>query len=104
MGSVGEFARRTELLVLSWLILQLTDSYLQLGLILVFNNLPRPVFSTFTGLIADRFDRRMVLIVAQTVNTCTAGAVLRADGDRYRRRTAVACLRRYFYPRRRPSG
>ena len=76
MGSVGEFARRTELLVLSWLILQLTDSYLQLGLILVFNNLPRPVFSTFTGLIADRFDRRMVLIIAQTVNTCTAGAVL----------------------------
>ena len=76
MGSVGEFARRTELLVLSWLILQLTDSYLQLGLVLVFNNLPRPVFSTFTGLIADRFDRRMVLIVAQTVNTCTAGVVL----------------------------
>lgn len=76
VGSLGEFARRTELLVLSWLVLQLTDSYLQLGLVLVFNNLPRPVLSLFTGLIADRFDRRLVLLVAQSVNTLTAAAVL----------------------------
>ena len=76
VGSVGEFARRTELLVLSWLILQLTDSYLQLGLVLVFNHVPRTIFSLHAGLIADRFDRRLVLMVAQTVNTLTAGAVL----------------------------
>ena len=78
VGSLGEFARRTELLVLSWLILQLTDSYLQLGMVLVFNNLPRPAISLFTGLIADRFDRRLILFIAQTVNTSTAGAVLTA--------------------------
>ena len=54
VGSLFEFARRTEMLALSWLILQLTDSYFQLALVLVFNNLPRPVLSLFTGLIADR--------------------------------------------------
>ena len=39
VGTLHEFARRMELLVLSWLILQVTDSIFQLGLILVFNNM-----------------------------------------------------------------
>jgi len=65
VGSVGEFGRRMELLVLSWLILQLTDSYFQLGLVLAFNNLSRPMISMFTGYIADRFPRARVLIVGQ---------------------------------------
>ena len=42
VGSLGEVGRRMELLVLSWLLLQLTDSYFQLGLVFAFNNLPRP--------------------------------------------------------------
>ncbi|MCH7712915.1 MAG: MFS transporter [Chloroflexi bacterium] len=76
VGSLFEFARRTEMLALSWLILQLTDSYFQLALVLVFNNLPRPVLSLFTGLIADRFDRRLILGIAQGVNTAAAAAIL----------------------------
>ena len=71
VGSIGEFGRRMELLVLSWLILQLTDSYLQLGLVLAFNNLSRPMTSMFTGYIADRFPRGRVLVVAQTLNVLT---------------------------------
>lgn len=76
VGSLFEFARRTEMLALSWLILQLTDSYFQLALVLVFNNLPRPVLSLFTGLIADRFDRRLILGIAQAANTVAAAAIL----------------------------
>ena len=76
VGSVFEFARRTEMLALSWLILELTDSYFQLGLVLVFNNLPRPVMSLFAGLIADRFDRRLILGIAQAVNMVSAAAIL----------------------------
>ena len=53
VGSLGEVGRRMELLVLSWLILQLTDSYFQLGLVFAFNNLPRPMISLYTGYIAD---------------------------------------------------
>ena len=76
VGSVGEFGRRMELLVLSWLILQLTDSYLQLGLILAFNNLARPMISMFTGYIADRFPREKVLLIGQTINVLTAAILL----------------------------
>lgn len=76
VGSLFEFARRTEMLALSWLILQLTDSYFQLALVLVFNNLPRPVLSLFTGLIADRFDRRLILGIAQGFNTVAAALIL----------------------------
>ena len=76
VGSLFEFARRTEMLALSWLILQLTDSYFQLALVLVFNNLPRPALSLFTGLIAERFDRRLVLGIAQSANTAAAAVIL----------------------------
>ena len=76
VGSLHEFARRMELLVLSWLILQVTDSYFQLGLILVFNNLPRPILSLFSGILADRANRHHILFVAQLVNTLTVAIVL----------------------------
>ena len=76
VGSLGEFGRRMELLVLSWLILQLTDSYFQLGLVLVFNNLSRPFVSMFTGYIADRFPRGRVILAGQTINVLTSATLL----------------------------
>ena len=65
-----------EILVLSWLVLQDTHSPFQLGLVLVFNNLPRPFFSLFTGFIADRFSRHRILSVAQTINVLAATVLL----------------------------
>ena len=65
-----------EHLVLSWLIWQVTRSPLPLALVLVFNNPPRPWCSPLTGLLADRFSRRRILIGAQLLNTATALAVL----------------------------
>ena len=76
VGSLAEMARWMELLVLSWLVLQATDSPFQLGLVLVFNNVPRPLFSLFAGWIADRFSRHLMLIVAQTSNALIAGVLL----------------------------
>ena len=76
VGGLHEISRRMELLVLSWLILQTTDSPFQLGLVLVFNNLPRPLISLFAGLVADRFSRLRILVVAQTTNTLVAAAIL----------------------------
>jgi len=60
--AVHEVSRRMELLVLGYLILRLTDSPFQVGLIAVFLNLPRPFFSLFAGLVADRLNRRRVLM------------------------------------------
>ena len=76
VGSLHEFARRMELLVLSWLILQVTDSIFQLGLILVFNNLPRPILSLFSGILADRVNRHHILLISQLVNTLTVAIIL----------------------------
>ncbi|MCH8800938.1 MAG: MFS transporter [Chloroflexi bacterium] len=76
VGSLGEVGRRMELLVLSWLVLQLTDSYFQLGLVLAFNNLSRPMVSMFTGYIADRFPRGRILIASQALNVLTTAALL----------------------------
>jgi len=59
---VNEVSRRIELLALGYLVLRMTDSPFQVGLIAVFLNLPRPFFSLFAGLVADRLDRRRVLI------------------------------------------
>ena len=76
VGTLHEFARRMELLILSWLILQVTDSYFQLGLVLVFNNLPRPFISLFSGVIADRFSRHRIIFISQMVNAVTSGVML----------------------------
>ena len=61
---VHEVARRIELLVLVLLLKEITGSYFQLGLLVVFLNAPRPVLSLFSGVIADRLDRRRILVVA----------------------------------------
>ena len=76
VGTLRELSRRMELLVLGWLILQSTASPLQLGLVLVFNNLPRPVLSLFTGFIADRFNRWRILMLSQVINTAVAVVIL----------------------------
>ncbi|MSQ06783.1 MAG: MFS transporter [Dehalococcoidia bacterium] len=76
VGSLNELCRRMELLVLSWLILQTTNSPFQLGLVLVFNHLPRLLISPFAGVIADRISRKRILVAAQTVNSATAAVIL----------------------------
>ena len=79
VGSLAEFGRRFELLLLSLLMLQITGSdYLQLGLILVFNNLSRPLVSLFTGDIADRFNRRKVMLAGQSINLLTVAVMVAA--------------------------
>ena len=53
-----------ELLVLGYLIYQMTSSAFQVGLIAVFLNLPRPFMSPFAGVLADRLDRRRIMVGA----------------------------------------
>ena len=76
VGGLVEMVRGMELLILGWLILQTTDSPFQLGLVLVFHSLPRPLLSLFTGFIADRFSRRRILIISQTINVLAATGLL----------------------------
>tara|TARA_B100001167_G_scaffold32156_1_gene17531 strand:+ start:1455 stop:2660 length:1206 start_codon:yes stop_codon:yes gene_type:complete len=65
-----------ELLALGYLVLRMTDSPFQVGLIAVFLNLPRPFFSLFAGLVADRLDRRRVLIGVHAIYSVISTALL----------------------------
>ena len=75
-GFLADVTRWMELFVLSWLVLQITDSAFQLGLVLVFNHLSWPFFSLFTGFLADRLNRRWMLILAETINLVSSTALL----------------------------
>ena len=73
--NVSELTRWMELLVTSILVYSLTDSSLMLGMVLGFENLPRPIFSPFTGIIADRFDRKKIWVSSLAIKLL-AGAAL----------------------------
>ena len=72
---LGELARHMEILVLSWFILQETDSVFYLGLIMVFFHLPRPFLSMPAGMVADRFDRHRILLAVRSLNILTASSI-----------------------------
>jgi len=55
-----------------WQVLQLTNSAFLLGLVTFIGTVPSLLLSLFGGVIADKFDRRRLLIIAQSVYMCTA--------------------------------
>ena len=65
-----------ELLVLGYLIFNLTGSAFQVGLLALFLNAPRPPLSLFAGLLADRLDRRRIMIGIHAIYLALAAAIL----------------------------
>jgi len=53
-----------------WLIFQLTDSPLQVGLVGLANGLPAIILNLFGGVAADRLDQRRLIMVSQTITAC----------------------------------
>ena len=51
----------------NWLVLNLTDSGVHLGITVALQFLPMLLFGMWGGLVADRFDKRRVLVAAQVV-------------------------------------
>lgn len=60
-------AQGFQQLGMAWLVLDLTGSVGQLGLVVFFQGVPMAVASFFGGVLADRYDRRRLLMAAQTV-------------------------------------
>ena len=58
-----------QFLILGWLVLVLTDSSSQLGLVIFLYGVPNLAFVLFGGIIADRIDRRKMLISTQATVT-----------------------------------
>ena len=51
----------------SWLVWELTRSPVAIGVVAFFDSMPRLLVCAFGGAIADRFDRRRVLLITQTL-------------------------------------
>jgi MFS family permease len=64
ISSTGDFMQNVAQ---SWLVWELTRSPLALGIIGLFDTIPRLFFGAVGGAIADRFDRRRVLMITQSV-------------------------------------
>ena len=73
-GWVWYVNRMMEMAVLSWLVLQLTDSPSQVALVGVFRMAPMFLLGLIAGSVSDRFPRKYVMISTQFVNLgVTAG-------------------------------
>lgn len=51
------------------LVIALTGSAVQLGLVTMMRGVPNLLFGPFAGLLADRMDRRILMLIAKTLNT-----------------------------------
>ncbi len=68
-------ARWMDLFVLQWQVLVMTDSAFQVSLVGFYRMAPMFVFGLFTGLLADRFDRKLVLLAAQLWNAVASTVI-----------------------------
>ena len=74
-GHLWHIAFWMDLLVLSWLVLEMTDSPLAVSLVGTFRFLPLGVFGYLFGSLGDRFSKRHLLVLAQVVNASTTIAL-----------------------------
>ncbi|NIO09692.1 MAG: MFS transporter [Deltaproteobacteria bacterium] len=58
--------------VTNWLIFELTDSPFMLGLNGIFTSIPFLITSLYGGALADRMDRRKILVISQVITTLLA--------------------------------
>lgn len=72
---LGNFGNWMETLVIAWVVLERTDSALLLGLVAA-ARFSGSLLGPLGGLVADRFDRRRVLVLLQAVHLAQAGVLL----------------------------
>ncbi|MBI4300620.1 MAG: MFS transporter [Chloroflexi bacterium] len=93
-------------LVQSFLAFDLTGSELALGAIWSSSAIPMLIFSPFGGVIADRVDKRKLLIITQSISlllTAVIGLLIFLDALRYWHLMAVAILGGMVFPFNMPA-
>ena len=65
-SSTQAIGQATQFLVIGWLVLEVTGSATELGLVIFLYGVPNVAFLLVAGIVADRFDRRHVLMLTQT--------------------------------------
>ena len=69
-SSIQSVAQATQFLAIGWLVLEVTGSSAQLGLVIFLYGVPNVAFLLLAGVAADRFDRRHVLVITQSGVGC----------------------------------
>ena len=72
---LSQVGRWMQSVAQSWLVLQITGSPLQLGLISTLQFTPMLLFAVFSGAIADRFSKRRLLLFTQCVSAAQSFAL-----------------------------
>jgi len=80
LSVIGTWISRTAQ---AWLVLKLTNSSFDLGLVTALQAVPMALFSLFGGVLADRFPKRRVLVITQSVMASSSliMAILIATGN-----------------------
>ena len=93
MGQMG--AMNMQMVARSWLVYELTDQYVMLGLVMLANAVPMLFLSLFGGVMADRIQKKTVLVYGQAafalVSLATAVAIV-MGAISLERQTGVAFL------------
>ena len=78
MGQMG--AMNMQMVARSWLVYELTDQYVMLGLVMLANAVPMLLLSLFGGVMADRIQKKTILVYGQLafalVSLATAVAII----------------------------
>ena len=75
-GGLDNTGRWMDVVVMGLLVLELTDSAVQVALLFVFRWVPMLAFALISGMVADRANRWAIMMVSRMVAVTTTGAVL----------------------------
>ena len=64
-----------EMIVVGWLVLDLTDSPFQVALIGFYRSIPLLVWGFFSGPVVDRIGRRRIMLISQSINFTTSSVM-----------------------------
>src|SRR5690606_42047572 len=78
-GALAQTMRWLEVLVVSVFVFRLTESELQVALVLFLRMLPRFLFGALTGVVAERFDRRWLAAGGLSVLSGASAVLCLAD-------------------------
>lgn len=64
-----------EMIVVGWLVLELTDSPFQVALVGFYRSIPLLIWGFFSGPVIDRVGRRRIMLISQSINFTTSSTI-----------------------------
>lgn len=65
---ISKIGNEFHSIALMWYVMQITGSTLQMGTSLIFSELPMIILGTFAGVIADRYDRKKIVVICDILS------------------------------------